>query len=49
MKQHVEDTDGVVREFVQWISDSKVSSNDDFLTFLNRLNLEGKLYVLAEI
>ncbi|CAK1604156.1 unnamed protein product [Parnassius mnemosyne] len=39
-KQYVENTDDVVREFVKWIRDSKLSHNEDFLIYLNRLNLE---------
>ncbi|XP_047985984.1 cytochrome P450 302a1, mitochondrial isoform X2 [Leguminivora glycinivorella] len=40
VKEHVTDTDDIVREFVQWIKTEKVTPNDDFLTYLNRLNLE---------
>ncbi|KAI5631963.1 cytochrome p450 domain-containing protein [Phthorimaea operculella] len=40
VREHVETTDGVVREFVSWIKEMKVSENDDFLAYLNRLNLE---------
>ncbi|KAI5631554.1 cytochrome p450 domain-containing protein [Phthorimaea operculella] len=40
VRGHVETTDGVVREFVSWIKEMKVSENDDFLAYLNRLNLE---------
>ncbi|XP_045493534.1 cytochrome P450 302a1, mitochondrial [Colias croceus] len=39
-KQYVNITDQVVEEFIQWIKDVNVSSNDDFLPYLNRLNLE---------
>ncbi|XP_061710510.1 cytochrome P450 302a1, mitochondrial [Cydia pomonella] len=40
VKGHVVDTDDIVREFVQWVSTENVTSNDDFLGYLNRLNLE---------
>ncbi|KAJ8732686.1 hypothetical protein PYW07_015285 [Mythimna separata] len=40
VKNHVEKTDNVITEFVQWIKDSNISHNEDFLPFLNRLNLE---------
>ncbi|KAM3962950.1 cytochrome P450 302a1, mitochondrial [Aphomia sociella] len=40
VKIHVENTDCVVREFVKWIKERKVSPDEDFLYYLNRLNLE---------
>lgn len=40
-KQYVSITDKVVQEFVEWIRKRKVSQNEDFLVYLNRLNLEG--------
>ncbi|KAJ2946948.1 hypothetical protein O0L34_g16295 [Tuta absoluta] len=40
VREHVETTDEVVREFVNWLKEMKVSENDDFLAYLNRLNLE---------
>ncbi|NP_001036953.1 cytochrome P450 302A1 [Bombyx mori] len=40
VKTHVSDTDNIAKEFVEWIKRDKVSSKNDFLTFLNRLNLE---------
>ncbi|XP_049865928.1 cytochrome P450 302a1, mitochondrial isoform X2 [Pectinophora gossypiella] len=40
VKEHVEGTDGVVREFVKWIKDKNLSGDEDFLSYLNRLNLE---------
>ncbi|CAH2075253.1 unnamed protein product, partial [Iphiclides podalirius] len=39
-KQYVDVTDAVVIEFVKWIKDRKVSQDEDFLIYLNRLNLE---------
>ncbi|XP_072940488.1 cytochrome P450 302a1, mitochondrial [Epargyreus clarus] len=44
-KEHVESTDVVVNEFVQWIKASNLSHKKDFLPYLNRLNLEviGKI------
>nr|BAN66312.1 cytochrome P450 302A1 [Mamestra brassicae] len=40
VKNHVERTDGVITEFVQWIKERNISHNEDFLPYLNRLNLE---------
>ncbi|XP_073951399.1 cytochrome P450 302a1, mitochondrial [Choristoneura fumiferana] len=40
VKGHIESTDKVVRDFVQWTRTSKVTEHDDFLTYLSRLNLE---------
>nr|ASO98051.1 cytochrome p450 CYP302A1 [Spodoptera exigua] len=40
VKSHVESTDIVIREFINWIKETNISHNQDFLPFLNRLNLE---------
>ncbi|XP_013186140.2 cytochrome P450 302a1, mitochondrial [Amyelois transitella] len=40
VKVHIQDTDSIVKEFLQWIKDNRVTENDDFLNYLNRLNLE---------
>ncbi|KAJ8732093.1 hypothetical protein PYW08_014823 [Mythimna loreyi] len=40
VKNHIGKTDNVTTEFVQWIKDRNVSHNEDFLPYLNRLNLE---------
>ncbi|XP_031769331.2 cytochrome P450 302a1, mitochondrial isoform X1 [Galleria mellonella] len=40
VKSHVKTTDCVVKEFVHWIKEKKLSAHEDFLFYLNRLNLE---------
>ncbi|XP_064292088.1 cytochrome P450 302a1, mitochondrial isoform X2 [Plodia interpunctella] len=40
VKPHIQATDGIIKEFVQWIKYIGVTENDDFLNYLNRLNLE---------
>ncbi|KPJ11353.1 Cytochrome P450 302a1, mitochondrial [Papilio machaon] len=39
-KQYVESADKIAREFVDWIKKSELSHEEDFLKYLNRLNLE---------
>ncbi|XP_059062136.1 cytochrome P450 302a1, mitochondrial-like [Achroia grisella] len=40
IKSYIKTTDCIVKEFINWIKRRKVSANDDFLYYLNRLNLE---------
>ncbi|XP_041976410.1 cytochrome P450 302a1, mitochondrial-like [Aricia agestis] len=40
VKQHIDITDKIVREFVNWTKNSYLSSESDFLKYLNRLYLE---------
>ncbi|CAH0627188.1 unnamed protein product [Chrysodeixis includens] len=40
VKSHISYTDIVVQEFLQWIKEKNVSHDEDFLPYLNRLNLE---------
>nr|ABC96069.1 cytochrome P450 CYP302A1 [Manduca sexta] len=40
VKAHVECTDDIAKEFVQWVHNRKFRCNEDFLIYLNRLNLE---------
>nr|QZU75316.1 cytochrome P450 302a1 [Antheraea pernyi] len=40
VKAHVGNTDAVIKEFVQWIKNNKTSHHEDFLLYLNKLNLE---------
>ncbi|KAJ0179934.1 hypothetical protein K1T71_004525 [Dendrolimus kikuchii] len=40
VREHVRNTDIVTQEFIQWIKESNVSHNVDFLPYLNKLNLE---------
>lgn len=41
VKEHVTDTDAVVQDLVRYVKDFNISSKDDFLESLNRLNLES--------
>lgn len=41
VKEHVTNADAVVQELVRYIKDYNISSKDDFLESLNRLNLES--------
>nr|AID54852.1 cytochrome P450 CYP302A1 [Helicoverpa armigera] len=40
VKNHIESTDSIVTEFVQWLKQINITHNEDFLPYLNRLNLE---------
>ncbi|XP_075970526.1 cytochrome P450 302a1, mitochondrial [Anticarsia gemmatalis] len=40
VKNHIENTDSIITEFVQWIKEKKITHEEDFLPYLNRLNLE---------
>ncbi|CAB3243679.1 unnamed protein product [Arctia plantaginis] len=40
VKSFVTSTDGIVTEFIKWIEAKKVSHSEDFLPYLNKLNLE---------
>ncbi|XP_050557099.1 cytochrome P450 302a1, mitochondrial [Spodoptera frugiperda] len=40
VKSHIESTETVIREFINWIKERNVSHNEDFLPYLNRWNLE---------
>uniref|UniRef100_A0A2H1VDT0 SFRICE011718.2 n=1 Tax=Spodoptera frugiperda TaxID=7108 RepID=A0A2H1VDT0_SPOFR len=47
VKSHIESTEIVIREFINWIKERNVSHNEDFLPYLNRWNLEYHFPVIG--